>query len=344
MISQSDNYRCPVCKESNFRTSMTQWSCFSCNTTYPCISGIPRLYVEEKVGLHDRNLRDHFYDGIFGIWYSFMMPFIVLPVRPISMSLRHWGILVAFYALLAVLLAGLFSGISSGAVLQSVVFGIALVAMGLLLVKQKYLAYLLLLAIPTKISLAFSKFKHEESFAEVHARELKAIKGDGLTKLRILDVSTGSCNSLYKHGWMDLNAEYTGIDLSATMLIQGQQLMAGRNIAVDLVLGDAMDLPFMDNTFDVVLNYGAINGMADPGMAIREMARVVKPGGRILFLDEQMYGDASTTEKMYFDKVLSGHNVIHHCPLELMPPSLTDIRMSQIYEFYYICTARKSAS
>lgn len=341
MISQSDNYRCPVCKQSNFRTSSTQWICSSCNMTYKCISGIPKLYVEEKVGLHDRNLRDHFYDGIFGIWYSFMMPFIVLPVRPIAMSLRHWGILFFFYALLAVMLTGLFFGMAHGAALLSILFGVSLLVMVFLLSKQKYLVYLLVLAIPTKISLAFSKFKQQESFAEVHARELKAIKGEGLTKLRVLDVSTGSCNSLYKHGWMDLDAVYTGIDLSATMLVQGQQLMADRNIAVDLVLGDAMDLPFMDNTFDVVLNYGAINGMADPGMAISEMARVLKSGGHMLFLDEQMYGDASTLEKLYFDKVLSGHNIIHHCPLELMPDSLADIRMSQIYEFYYICTARK---
>ena len=270
-----------------------------------------------------------------------MMPFIVLPVRPLSMSLPHWGILFAVYTVILVILIGLFLGINSGVLIQSVFFGFALIVISLLLVGQKYLAYLLILAIPTKISLALSKFKHEESFAEVHERELKAVLVDGIKKLRILDVSTGSCNSLFKHGWMDLDAEYTGIDLSPTMLIQGQKLMAERQISVDLVLGDAMDLPFMDNTFDIVLNYGAINGMANPGMAILEMARVLKPGGHLLFLDEQMYAGATKIERLYFHKVLSGHNVIHHCPLELMPSSLTDIRVSQIYEFYYVCTARK---
>ena len=65
-------------------------------------------------------------------------------------------------------------------------------------------------------------------------------------------------------------------------------------------------------------------------------------GGLLLFLDEQLYDAATPVERAYFMKVLSSHNVIHHCPVEDFPPSLTDVRVSQVYQFYYICTARKA--
>ncbi len=108
------------------------------------------------------------------------------------------------------------------------------------------------------------------------------------------------------------------------------------------MLGDAVELPFQSDRFDVVLSYGAVNGLTDPVKAIEEMVRVAKPGGVLLFLDEQLYDAATAVERAYFDKVLSSHNVIHRCPIEAMPASLTDVRVTQVYQFYYICTARKA--
>jgi hypothetical protein len=71
------------------------------------------------------------------------------------------------------------------------------------------------------------------------------------------------------------------------------------------------------------------------------MVRVAKKGGTILFLDEQLYPRASAVERMYFKKVLSSHNVIHECPVGLLPPDVTDVKVHQVYQFYYICTAVK---
>ena len=56
-----------------------------------------------------------------------------------------------------------------------------------------------------------------------------------------------------------------------------------------------------------------------------------------------MVNKAGFTQHAYFHKVLSSHNVIHHCPVEAFPPSLSDVRVSQVYQCYYICTARKAA-
>jgi ubiquinone/menaquinone biosynthesis C-methylase UbiE len=339
----SGKYRCLKCGHAAFCASSTLWTCGHCGQAYACVRGMPKLYFDASVGAQDRNLRDRFYDGVFGAFYAFMMPFIVLPVRPLGGAWVHW---LLYFAACGTLLLPAALGIWALSAGHAITAALALTAFGGLLwflLRQRYLLDLLILAIPTKLSVAISRFEADESFAAVHQRAVASVASREGT-LRILDVSTGSCNSLYKHGWMTLNATYTAIDLSATMLTKGQELMAQRGIAVDLVLGDALDLPFQSDSFDVVLNYGAINGMSDPQRALAEMTRVAKPGALLLFLDEQMYPNASRVERAYFHRVLSSHNVIHHCPVEWLPADVEHVRVAQVYEFYYICTATKRAA
>jgi len=340
----SSKYKCPKCGASDFSLSTTQWKCTSCAQTYRCVGGIPKLYIEEKLGQQDKKLRDSFYDGVFGRFYQFMMPFIVLPVRPWAISWPYWlAYGAACLVLIALVVAFVAALVNPGNMAIAALLAVVLAAIGIFLNKQRYLLHLLLLAVPTKLSLSRSPFHPLESFSQVHDRVLRPLREAG-RRLQVLDVSTGSCNSLYRHGWMTLDADYTAIDLSETMLKQGLDMMSENSVAVDLVLGDAAELPFQADSFDVVLSYGAVNGLTDPAKAIAEMARVAKPGGLLLFLDEQMYPEASGVESAYFRKVLSSHNVIHHCPVESFPPSFSDVRVSQVYQFYYICTAQKCAA
>ncbi len=338
----SEKYLCPKCRSNRFTTSSTRWECEHCGQAYPCVHGIPKLYIDENLGAQDRRLRDKFYDGVFGAFYAFMMPFIVMPVRPLGISWPHWAAYGGVWLATVALFGALLHFLVAGAVIAALIVCLPLIAGAIFFARQKYLFHLFLLAIPTKLSVLRSKFRPEESFPAAHERVLDPLR-QMPGKLQILDVSTGSCNSLYKHGWMTLNGDYTAIDLSATMLTKGQDFMSRAGVPVDLVLGDALALPFQSESFDVVLNYGAINGMTDPGKALAEMARVAKPGGWLLFLDEQLYDAATPVERAYFERVLSSHNVVHHCPVELLPPELVDVRVSQVYQFYYLCTARKRA-
>jgi ubiquinone/menaquinone biosynthesis C-methylase UbiE len=118
--------------------------------------------------------------------------------------------------------------------------------------------------------------------------------------------------------------------------------MKERQIPMEFVLGDAARLPFDSASFDVVLNYGALNGYTNPQRALEEMARVSKPGGLVLFFDEQLYESAPWIERFYFLRVLSSHDLIHRCPVELIPGSLQQVSVRQIYHFYYLCTAYKN--
>lgn len=330
-------YRCPKCSGADFAASSTQWRCLTCGQVFACAAGMPKLFLEETLGPQDRKLRETLYDGLFGRFYQLTMPLIVMPVRPFAISWPHW---LAYGASLLVL-AGLVGWLFSGGVLTLLAL-IAFAAIGWFFWRQPYLANLMLLAVPAWFSLSREPYVPPESFAQVHERVLAPLR-KSKTRLQVLDVSTGSCNSLYRHGWMSLDADYTAIDLSETMLKQGSEMMSKAGVPVDLVIGDAVDLPFQDERFDVVLSYGAVNGLTDPARAIAEMARVAKPGATLLFLDEQLYPAATPIERRYFETVLSAHNVIHHCPVESFPPSLTDVQVSQVYQFYYICTARKAA-
>ena len=210
----------------------------------------------------------------------------------------------------------------------------------LFLARHRYVLFLLVLAVPVKVSLLISAFRPERAFSEIHADLINGFL-KSKKRLRLLDVCTGTCNSLYRHGWMSLDADYVGLDLSETMLMQGRRFMTQRQVPMDFVLGDTAQLPFQPDVFDIVLNYGAVNGLADAKRALQEMTRVAKSGGLVLFLDEQLYESATWVERIYFRGVLSNHNQLHRCPVDLLPDELHDVIVHQVYEFYYLCWAVK---
>ena len=96
--------RCVACQTNSLRRFYTHWECRSCGQTYQCVEGIPKLYLETRLGEADRKLRDDLYDHMRGRFYSFLWPFLNVPVRPVRISLIPW--IVHFVALswLAVLL------------------------------------------------------------------------------------------------------------------------------------------------------------------------------------------------------------------------------------------------
>ncbi|MCW2513073.1 MAG: hypothetical protein JWR11_2115 [Mycobacterium sp.] len=82
-----------------------------------------------------------------------------------------------------------------------------------------------------------------------------------------------------------------GVDSSATMLAQAvRETLPGSQVGY--VRADAVDLPFADGTFDAVSCYGALYLMDDPLGSLREMIRLLKPGGRIAVLTTCARGPA----------------------------------------------------
>lgn len=77
----------------------------------------------------------------------------------------------------------------------------------------------------------------------------------------------------------------TGVELSPTMLAIARQRAADLGLEVDLREADAQALPFDDASFDTVVCTLSLCAIPDHAKAITEMARVLRPGGRLLLLD-----------------------------------------------------------
>jgi ubiquinone/menaquinone biosynthesis C-methylase UbiE len=80
--------------------------------------------------------------------------------------------------------------------------------------------------------------------------------------------------------------ELIGLDLSMEMLGKCRKRIRPYLNSSLLVQGNAERLPFADGVFDVVFHVGGINLFDRPAQAVREMARVAKPGAFVLFADE----------------------------------------------------------
>jgi demethylmenaquinone methyltransferase / 2-methoxy-6-polyprenyl-1,4-benzoquinol methylase len=100
-------------------------------------------------------------------------------------------------------------------------------------------------------------------------------------KERVLDLAAGtgvSTAELAKSG-----TSAVACDFSLGMLRAGRSVRKRRR--VPFVAGDAMCLPFRDASFDAVVISFGLRNVLDPSAALREMARVVRPGGRLVICE-----------------------------------------------------------
>jgi ubiquinone/menaquinone biosynthesis C-methylase UbiE/catechol 2,3-dioxygenase-like lactoylglutathione lyase family enzyme len=130
--------------------------------------------------------------------------------------------------------------------------------------------------------------------AEAYVASVGHAAGDDLRRLveladpratdRALDLSTGGGHTalaLAPHV-----AHMTASDLTPRMLAAARQNLRTRDIAdCEFVVADAERLPFLDQSFDLVTVRIAPHHYADPQQAMREVARVLIPGGRFILVD-----------------------------------------------------------
>ena len=104
---------------------------------------------------------------------------------------------------------------------------------------------------------------------------------------RLLDVAGGTGDIAFRFLARAPEARATVLDMTESMLIEGQKRAEAENLVdrLDWVAGDAMALPFADNTFDVyTISFGIRNVTRIPD-ALAEAFRVLKPGGRLMVLE-----------------------------------------------------------
>jgi ubiquinone/menaquinone biosynthesis C-methylase UbiE len=98
----------------------------------------------------------------------------------------------------------------------------------------------------------------------------------------VLEVAIGTGRNL---PFYPPNVRLTGIEFSPAMLEIARKRAADSGRDVDLRLGDAQALDLPDAVFDTVVCTLSLCGIPDEHRAVREMKRVLKPGGRLILLD-----------------------------------------------------------
>jgi demethylmenaquinone methyltransferase/2-methoxy-6-polyprenyl-1,4-benzoquinol methylase len=149
-----------------------------------------------------------------------------------------------------------------------------------------------------------------------------AIKSLRLTgKERLLDVCTGTADvaiGATRRG----AARVVGVDFSGAMLAHGLDKVraAGLGARIQLIRGDAMNLPVADSTVHAATITFGIRNVQQPESACRELMRVLRPGGRIAILEFGIpsWGPFSAVYHWYNSQVLprigsaiSGHGAAY---------------------------------
>jgi len=94
--------------------------------------------------------------------------------------------------------------------------------------------------------------------------------------MMILDIAAGTGSS--SRPLVDKGAEVTALDFSHGMIEQGRK----QNKNINFVQGDALKLPFEDNSFDVTTISFGLRNTSNTEKALKEALRVTKDGGRIV--------------------------------------------------------------
>ena len=104
---------------------------------------------------------------------------------------------------------------------------------------------------------------------------------------KLLDVAGGTGDISFRFLKRAGYGHATVLDLTEPMLIEGRKRAEAERLeaSLDWIVGDAMALPFEDNTFDVYTISFGIRNVTRPQEALNEAYRVLKPGGRLMVLE-----------------------------------------------------------
>lgn len=104
---------------------------------------------------------------------------------------------------------------------------------------------------------------------------------------RFLDVAAGTCDLAIEAAIRHPGIHVTGLDFVGEMLDQGRKKIVKRALSerIRLIRGDALHIPFPQDTFDAAGMAFGIRNIPDKLNALAELRRVVVPGGKVLILE-----------------------------------------------------------
>ncbi len=120
----------------------------------------------------------------------------------------------------------------------------------------------------------------------------------------LLDVGTGTGDIAYTARRRDPSLQAFGADFTLEMMLAGQEKLPG--VQVHFTQADVYRLPYADARFDAVVSGFLVRNVVDRVAAFREMARVTRPGGRVVCLETTPPADTliGRGSRLYFNRVV----------------------------------------
>ncbi|WP_274364507.1 demethylmenaquinone methyltransferase [Paenibacillus thermotolerans] len=148
--------------------------------------------------------------------------------------------------------------------------------------------------------LSFRQHKYWRSFT---MRKMNVRPGQSA-----IDLCCGTCDWTIAIAHASGGGNVVGLDFSRSMLEVGRRKVdkAGLSETIELVQGNAMELPFEDNRFDYATIGFGLRNVPDLDKVLSEMRRVVKPGGKVVCLElsKPMKEPFRSIYYFYFEKML----------------------------------------
>lgn len=118
-------------------------------------------------------------------------------------------------------------------------------------------------------------------------------------------------------------------ELSPKLLAKAVEKLKGVTVPIEFSIANGSYLPFADDSFDAAHHFGGINTFAEIPRCLSELARVVRPGGKVVVGDEGLGPWLKETE---FGKIMANSNPLLKCevPLSSLPPTASEVRVEWI--------------
>jgi len=143
---------------------------------------------------------------------------------------------------------------------------------------------------PEAIPFPGTVFYNVISSTAIFQRHYELIAQDVLnycTEGHLLDIGTGPGWLLKKLHESSSKLQITGVDISPSMVEKARKNIknVGLSDVINIKEGGSEDLPFTDDSFDIVVSSGSIHHWKDPTRGLNEVYRILKSGGYALMYD-----------------------------------------------------------
>jgi ubiquinone/menaquinone biosynthesis C-methylase UbiE/uncharacterized protein YbaR (Trm112 family) len=167
----------------------------------------------------------------------------------------------------------------------------------------------------TNVDITFKLYNEEELNVRNYMIDLLNLRPDD----KVLEVSSGTgkdseliLKRLSEHG------ELFCVDISPDMLMYAKQKLSKFLNYTEVISASACELPFEDNTFDALYCFAGVGHFPSIAKGLSEMARVVKPGGKVVFCEKNV---PEWLRETTYGKILINNNPMfaYEVPLKHIP-------------------------